>query len=88
MFKECEKLTSEIRIIPVLGIPLIKEGDNLAKIIFDRIELQDNDIVVICETVVSKSQGRIVDITKINPSNKAKDISKKLARIQACTAYS
>lgn len=80
MFKECEKLTSEIRIIPVLGIPLIKEGDNLAKIIFDRIELQDNDIVVICETVVSKSQGRIVDITKINPSNKAKDISKKTGK--------
>ena len=80
MFKECEKLTSEIRIIPVLGIPLIKEGDNLAKIIFDRIELQDTDIIVICETVVSKAQGRLVDINRINPSIKAKDISKKTGK--------
>jgi len=75
-----KKLTDEIRIIPVLDIPLIKEKDDLAKIISERIELKDKDIIVICETVVSKSQGRVIDIKKINPSENAIKISKKTGK--------
>lgn len=75
-----KKLTGEIRIIPVTGIPLIKEGGDLSKIITDRIELEDWDIVVICETVVSKSQGRIVNLIKIKPSSKAIEYSKKTGK--------
>jgi len=75
-----KKLTGEIRIIPVTGIPLIKEGDDLAKIISDRIELQEDDILVICETVVSKSQGRVINLSKIKPSSKAIEYSKKTSK--------
>jgi len=75
-----KKLTGEIRIIPVTGIPLIKEGDDLAKIISDRIELQEDDILVICETVVSKSQGRVINLSKIKPSSKAIKYSKKTGK--------
>ncbi len=78
--KSVKKLISEIRIIPVLDIPLIKEQDDLAKIVSERIELEDKDIVVICETVVTKSQGRVVDLKKINPSTRALDISKKTGK--------
>ena len=56
------KLIDEIRIIPAQGIPLIKKNDDLSKIISDRIELKEGDIVVICETIVSKAQGRIIDL--------------------------
>ncbi|HOI76162.1 MAG TPA: coenzyme F420-0:L-glutamate ligase [Methanofastidiosum sp.] len=73
-------MTEEIRIIPVLDIPLIKEKDDLAKIISQRIKLKDNDIIVICETVVSKAQGRIIDIKKIKPGNKAMELSKKTGK--------
>ncbi|HNZ87174.1 MAG TPA: coenzyme F420-0:L-glutamate ligase [Methanofastidiosum sp.] len=73
-------MTGEIRIIPVTGIPLIKEGDDLAKIISDRIELQEDDILVICETVVSKSQGRVINLSKIKPSSKAIEYSKKTSK--------
>jgi len=75
-----KKLVDEIRIIPVQGIPLIKEKDNLSKIISDRIELQEDDILVICETVVSKSQGRIVNLSKIKSSSKAIEYSKKTGK--------
>ncbi|MEN6379176.1 MAG: coenzyme F420-0:L-glutamate ligase [Methanofastidiosum sp.] len=70
-------MIEEIRIIPVPEIPLIKEKDDLAKIISKRIKLEDNDIVVICETVVSKAQGRVVDIKKIKPSDRAIELSEK-----------
>ncbi|HII94576.1 MAG TPA: coenzyme F420-0:L-glutamate ligase [Candidatus Methanofastidiosum sp.] len=73
-------MTDEIRIIPVLDIPLIKEKDDLAKIISERIRLEDNDVIVICETVVSKAQGRVVDIKKIKPSNKAIELSNKTGK--------
>lgn len=73
-------LTSEIRIIPVLGIPLIKEKDNLSRIISERIKLEDGDIVVICETVVSKAQGRVVNLKDVIPSNNAIELSKKTGK--------
>jgi coenzyme F420-0:L-glutamate ligase/coenzyme F420-1:gamma-L-glutamate ligase len=73
-------LTSEIRIIPVLGIPLIKEKDNLSRIISERIKLEEGDIVVICETVVSKAQGRVVNLKDVIPSNNAIELSKKTGK--------
>lgn len=73
-------LIGEIRIIPVLGIPLIKEKDNLPRIISERIKIEDGDIVVICETIVSKAQGRVVNLKDINPSNKAVELSKKTGK--------
>lgn len=78
--KRVKYLISEIRLIPVPGIPLIKEKDDLGKIISERIKLEDKDIVVICETVVSKAQGRVVDIKKIKPCDKAIEISKKTGK--------
>ncbi|NMC75905.1 MAG: coenzyme F420-0:L-glutamate ligase [Candidatus Methanofastidiosa archaeon] len=73
-------MTSEIRIIPVLGIPLIKEKDNLSRIISERIKLEEGDIVVICETVVSKAQGRVVNLKDVIPSNNAIELSKKTGK--------
>jgi len=75
-----KQLTDEIRIIPVLDIPLIKEKDKLAKIISERIKIEDDDIVVLCETAVSKAQGRVVDLKKIKPCNKAIELSKKTGK--------
>lgn len=74
------ELTDEIRIIPVLNIPLIKKNDNLAKIISERIEFQENDVLVICETAVCKSQGRIKDLKEINPTKMAIEISQKTGK--------
>jgi len=63
-----------------LNIPLIKEKDDLTKIISERIKLKDRDIVIICETVVSKAQGRVIDIKNINPSDNAIKISKQTGK--------
>jgi len=62
----------------VEGIPLIKSGDNLAALIIARLDregfrLQAGDIVVICQKVVSKSEGRVVSLGNIEPSQVAKN---------------
>lgn len=58
------------------GIPLIKPGDDLAGIITQSISaaggaLQNGDIIAIAQKIVSKAEGRIVDLATITPSQEA-----------------
>jgi coenzyme F420-0:L-glutamate ligase/coenzyme F420-1:gamma-L-glutamate ligase len=63
------------------GIPSIKEGDDLGKIIVETASNQDlslegGDIIVVAQKIVSKSEGRIIDLREITPSPFAKKIAK------------
>jgi coenzyme F420-0:L-glutamate ligase / coenzyme F420-1:gamma-L-glutamate ligase len=65
-----------IQLIPVAGIGEIRPGDNLAEVIADAIRqgepLQDGDVVVVTQKVVSKAEGRLVDVDPDDPlSHKA-----------------
>jgi coenzyme F420-0:L-glutamate ligase/coenzyme F420-1:gamma-L-glutamate ligase len=53
---------SEIRIIPITGVPEIAPGDDLARSLADaaRDSIQEGDVVVVTQKVVSKAEGRIV----------------------------
>ncbi len=54
---------SDIRIVPLTGIPEIGEGDDLGALIGDAIEraggLESGDVIVVAHKVVSKAEGRI-----------------------------
>ena len=72
-----------LEFIAVEGIPLIKEGDNLVGVILlalekNNISLNNNDILVIAQKVVSKSEGRYAYLNEIDPSEKAIELSKEL----------
>jgi coenzyme F420-0:L-glutamate ligase/coenzyme F420-1:gamma-L-glutamate ligase len=54
----------ELRIIPLRGLPEIAEGVDLATLISERFELEDYDVVVITQKVVSKAEGRIVRLAE------------------------
>lgn len=69
-----------IQIIPIENIPEIAEGNTLAESITKSLEgqkltLEDNDILVITQKIVSKAEGRIVDLSKITPSPFAQQIA-------------
>lgn len=71
-----------ISIIPVKGIPNIKKGDNLGKVIVDRLrrqgdELRPGDIAVVSQKIVSKAEGMLIPLSKIKPSEFAKNIAKE-----------
>ena len=64
----------------VTGIPLIHPGDDLAQIVADclrdaHIILQDGDVVAFAQKVVSKSEGRLVRLNDVTPSQRALDVS-------------
>ncbi|MFD7643363.1 coenzyme F420-0:L-glutamate ligase [Kitasatospora sp. NPDC059795] len=50
----------ELRVLPVTGLPEVREGDDLAELIHKAGEFADGDIVVITSKVVSKAEGRLL----------------------------
>lgn len=77
------KMPNTISIIPLLGIPEIKPRDNLVKTVIDAafkqdIAIQDRDILVFAQKIVSKSEGQIVTIKDVSPSPFAVAVSKLL----------
>ena len=66
-------MNSEIRILPIQGIGEIPPGSDLGLIIYEamqaqKLELQQGDIVVITQKIVSKAEGRVVNLDEIKPS--------------------
>jgi len=65
---------------PVSGLPLVQPGDDLgaqllAALASSALELQARDVVVVCQKVVSKAEGRIVDLATVTPSAFAAQIA-------------
>jgi coenzyme F420-0:L-glutamate ligase / coenzyme F420-1:gamma-L-glutamate ligase len=65
----------ELRIIPVEGLPEIAEGDDLGELIAEAVELEDADVVVVSQKVVSKAEGRIVRLEDVEPSAAAIELA-------------
>lgn len=61
--------------IAVENIPLIHNGDNLPSIIYENIEFQDRDIVIVASTVVAKAEGEIFRLEDITPGKAALEIA-------------
>jgi coenzyme F420-0:L-glutamate ligase/coenzyme F420-1:gamma-L-glutamate ligase len=66
---------TELRLVPVRGLPEIRDGDDLAALIAERIELADGDVVVVAQKVISKAEGRIVALRDVVPSERALELA-------------
>ncbi len=69
-----------LSLTPLPGIPLIHPGDDLAAIVLAALprlglSLQDGDILVFAQKVVSKSEGRLVNLVGITPSPRAGELA-------------
>jgi coenzyme F420-0:L-glutamate ligase / coenzyme F420-1:gamma-L-glutamate ligase len=69
-----------LSLTPLLGLPLVQPGDDLAAIVQDALQraairLQDGDILVFTQKVVSKSEGRLVNLVDVTPSARASELA-------------
>jgi coenzyme F420-0:L-glutamate ligase / coenzyme F420-1:gamma-L-glutamate ligase len=64
-----------ISLIPVRGLPEIREGDDLGALVAARVELEDADVLVVAHKVVSKAEGRVVRIDDYEPSERATELA-------------
>ena len=67
-----------ISLVPLEGIPEIRPGDDLAETIAAAlaaagIGLADDDVLVVTQKVVSKAEGRVVDLSTIEPRAEARE---------------
>lgn len=69
-----------IQTIGIEGLPIIKAGDNLAGLICNAAKRQDTpiqngDIIVVTHIIVSRAEGRIINLNEVVPSEFAKNIA-------------
>ena len=77
--------TSALEILAVPGLPMIKPGDDLAALIaegFARggIEPRSGDVLAVAQKVVSKAEGRSVDLATVAPSARAIALAKEIQK--------
>ncbi len=75
---------NQIKLIGLANIPIIKKGDDISKIIIEglfvnKVSLDDGDLIVIAQSIISKSNGRIRNLNEITPSDKALKLYDKIA---------
>ncbi|HET9677542.1 MAG TPA: coenzyme F420-0:L-glutamate ligase, partial [Solirubrobacterales bacterium] len=71
---------TQLEIVPVQGLPEVREGDAIGELIAERTEIEDGDVVVISQKVVSKAEGRVQRLAEVQPSERARDLAKKLGK--------
>jgi coenzyme F420-0:L-glutamate ligase/coenzyme F420-1:gamma-L-glutamate ligase len=69
-----------LALTPLSNIPLIRHGDNLADILVaglsaSNLALEDGDILVLAQKIVSKAEGRMVNLATVTPSERAKELA-------------
>ncbi|MGH7786953.1 MAG: coenzyme F420-0:L-glutamate ligase [Candidatus Binatia bacterium] len=67
-------------ILPIGGVPMVQAGDDLPALLFAAIAaggqaLADGDVLVVCQKVVSKAEGRLVDLRTVTASPFARQIA-------------
>lgn len=70
-----------IEVIGLEGLPEIKQGDDLPPLIYNSalqqgVTFQEGDVVVVSQKIVSKAEGRVVDLGGVKPTPEAKRIAK------------
>lgn len=70
-----------LTLYPLKGLPLISEGDDLPALIIETLKinnlfLENDDILVIAQKIVSKAEGRLVNLTTITPTERAIEYAK------------
>jgi coenzyme F420-0:L-glutamate ligase / coenzyme F420-1:gamma-L-glutamate ligase len=66
---------TELRVLPLAGLPEVQVGDDLAALIAAAAELEDDDVVVIAQKVVSKAEGRVVRLADVEPTQRARELA-------------
>jgi coenzyme F420-0:L-glutamate ligase/coenzyme F420-1:gamma-L-glutamate ligase len=70
----------ELRVIPVAGLPEVVEGDSVGRLIAERAELEEGDVVVISQKIVSKAEGQVRKLSAVLPGAEARKLAAVLGK--------
>jgi coenzyme F420-0:L-glutamate ligase/coenzyme F420-1:gamma-L-glutamate ligase len=74
-----------LTLTPLPGIPIIQPGDRLDRIILHALAraglvLQDGDVLVVTSKIVSKSEGRLINLASVLPSASACKLAEEIEK--------
>jgi coenzyme F420-0:L-glutamate ligase/coenzyme F420-1:gamma-L-glutamate ligase len=77
--------STAVEILAVPGIPLVHKGDDLVALIADGLARggivpSGGDVVVLTQKIVSKAEGRMVDLATVEPSAEAIELAAKVQK--------
>jgi coenzyme F420-0:L-glutamate ligase / coenzyme F420-1:gamma-L-glutamate ligase len=78
-------MTARLELFAIPGLPMVRAGDDLPALILAGLEragqvLQDRDVVVIAQKIVSKAEGRTVDLADVVPSAEAVKLAAEVGK--------
>lgn len=78
-------IEADIQLLAIRNLPEIQPGDDLGSLLVHaiaagKLTLQDGDILIVAQKIVSKSEGRLVNLAEVEPSALAVEIAEKQHR--------
>ncbi|MCX6677537.1 MAG: coenzyme F420-0:L-glutamate ligase [Methanothrix sp.] len=64
----------------ILGLPIIKEGDDIASLVKSLFDFQDGDVLCLASTIVAKSEGRFRELEGYHPTDRAVEIARNVGK--------
>jgi coenzyme F420-0:L-glutamate ligase / coenzyme F420-1:gamma-L-glutamate ligase len=78
-------MSGRVELVPVEGLPEIEPGDGLGELIARAVSrggavLTDEDVLVMSQKIVSKAEGRIVELADVEPGERAVELAGRLGK--------
>ena len=75
---------AEVQLLALPGLPMVRPGDDLARLLGDamaaHVPPRDDDVLVVAQKIVSKAEGRIVDLATVTPSARAIELGAEIEK--------
>jgi coenzyme F420-0:L-glutamate ligase/coenzyme F420-1:gamma-L-glutamate ligase len=74
-----------LEVIALPGLPVVNGGDDLGALVLDAlarggVTLHDGDVLVVASKIVSRAEGRFVDLTTVEPSDRARELARQTGK--------
>lgn len=71
----------KLELVALQGVPLVQAGDDLTQIVVEALarsglSLDEGDVLVVAQKIVSKAEGRMVHLDNVEPSTRAREIAR------------
>jgi coenzyme F420-0:L-glutamate ligase/coenzyme F420-1:gamma-L-glutamate ligase len=78
-------MAPQVQIIGVAGMPEVRPGDDLAALILEAArgqgaDVEDGDVLVVTQKIVSKAEGRLVALRQVEPSPRAQEMAARMGK--------
>jgi len=70
-----------MELFAVDGLPEVRPGDDVGELVAERVDLREGDVVCVSHSVVSKAEGRGVDLSEFDPGPRARDIAERIGAL-------